>query len=163
MKRTFALLIALIVSAGCSSNIQLTKSDRVSELDRYWQEVSRCVGEGDFEGYKATCHKDGVIVSGNSGKCMPLSVVLKKWKKDFDNTRSGKVKGNVEFRFGTRLGDSTTAHETGMFCYTSTKPDGSIEKDYIHLEALLLKQDKWLIMMEYQKSIGTAQEWNALK
>lgn len=137
-------------------------ASRIRELDAYWAEVSRCVREGDFAGYTATCHKDGVIVSGSSNKCIPLSEVLKKWKKDFDNTRSGKVKGNVEFRFGQRLGDSTTAHETGMFCYTSTNPDGSVKKDYIHLEALLLKQGKWLIMMEYQKSRGTEEQWNKL-
>jgi len=46
-----------------------------------------------------------------------------------------------------------------MFCYTSIKPDGTTTKDYIHLEALLLKRGSWKIMMEYQKSKGTAEEW----
>ncbi len=37
-----------------------------------------------------------------------------------------------------------------------------IRKDYIHFEALLLKRDGWKIMMEYQKSTATVEEWNAL-
>ena len=33
----------------------------------------------------------------------------------------------------------------------------------LHLEALLLKRGNWKIMMEYQKSKGTEDEWNKLK
>ena len=157
------LILTLTVLSGCSKDLQTDNSDRIVELDNYWAEVSRCVNEGDFAGYTATCHKDGVLVSGSSNKAYPLSKALARWEQDFINTKSGKVKGNVEFRFSKRLGDSTTAHETGMFCYTTQKPDGTIIKDYIHLEALLLKRGKWLIMMEYQKSKGTEEEWNKLK
>lgn len=160
---TIVLIITLLVLSGCSSELLLDESSLVAELDAYWAEVSRCVNEGDFAGYKATCHKDGVIVSGSSNKAYPLSKALARWEQDFTNTRTGKVKGNVEFRFGKRLGDSTTAHETGMFCYTTTKSDGTVTKDYIHLEALLLKRGSWKIMMEYQKSRGTEDQWNALK
>lgn len=160
---TLFLILTLAVLSGCSSELLLDESSRIQELDAYWAEVSRCVNEGDFEGYKATCHKDGVIVSGTNNKAYPLSKALARWEQDFINTRSGKVKGNVVFRFSKRLGDSTTAHETGMFCYTTTKPDGTVTKDYIHLEALLLKRGTWQIMMEYQKSRGTEDQWNKLK
>jgi hypothetical protein len=159
---TVFLILTLTVLSGCSKDLQLDNSQRLAELDSYWAEVSRCVNEGDFAGYKATCHKDGVIVSGSKNKAYPLSVALKRWEKDFTDTKSGKVKASVEFRFGKRLGDSTTAHETGMFLYTSVKPDGTITKDYIHLEALLLKRGTWKIMMEYQKSRGTKDQWNKL-
>ena len=40
--------------------------------------------------------------------------------------------------------------------------DGTLTKDYIHVEALLVKRGTWQILMEYQKSKGTEQEWNAL-
>lgn len=160
---TLFLLLTFTLLSGCSTGLQLDEPTRIAELDAYWAEVSRCVNEGDFAGYKATCHKDGVIVSGTKNEAYPLSKALARWEQDFINTRSGKVKGNVEFRFSDRLGDSTTAHETGMFCYTTTMPDGTIKKDYIHLEALLLKRGKWLIMMEYQKSKGTEEEWDKLK
>ena len=156
-------VLALAVVSGCSSQVQLDESSRIAELDSYWAEVSRCVREGDFSGYKATCHKDGVLVSGPSNKAYPLTKALERWEQDFINTRYGKVKGNVEFRFSKRLGDSTTAHETGMFCYTTEKPDGTMTKDYIHLEALLLKRGSWKIMMEYQKSKATAQQWDELQ
>ena len=62
-----------------------------------------------------------------------------------------------------RLGDETTAHESGIFRYTATGADGkNIRKSYIHFEALLLKRDGWKIMMEYQKFEATVEEWNAL-
>ena len=160
---TLLLILTLAVLSGCSNDLQLDNSDRIQELDEYWAEVSRCVKEGHFAGYKATCHKDGVIVSGSSNKAYPLSKALARWEQDFTDAKSGKTKTNVEFRFSKRLGDSTTAHETGMFLYTRVDPDGTIIKDYIHLEALLLKRGKWLIMMEYQKSKGTEEEWDKLK
>jgi hypothetical protein len=159
---TLLLVVTLAVVSGCSKELQLDSSARLAELDDYWAEVSRCVNEGDFAGYKATCHKDGVIVSGTNDKATPLSVALERWEQDFTDTKSGKVKASVEFRFAKRLGDNTTAHETGMFFYTSVKPDGTITKDYVHLEALLLKRGSWKIMMEYQKSKGTEEQWNKL-
>jgi hypothetical protein len=160
---TLLLLLTLAVLSGCSNEFQLDDSARLKELDDYWAEVSRCVNEGDFNGYKATCHKDGVFVSGASNKAYPLSGALKRWEQDFTDTKSGKTKASVQFRFSKRLGDKTTAHETGMFCYTSVNTDGTKKMYYINLEALLIKRGTWKIMMEYQKSEGTEKEWGELK
>ena len=173
---TLFLLVTLTVISGCSKELRPDNSARVSskdlqsdnsarlkELNDYWAEVSRCVNEGDFYGYKATCHKDGIFVSGASNKAYPLSHALKRWKQDFTDTKSGITKASVEFRFSKRLGDKTTAHETGMFYYSSVNTDGTKKMYYIHLEALLIKRGRWKIMMEYQKSEGTEKEWNKLK
>ena len=162
------LILAFTVLSGCSNDLQLDNSQldnsaRLKELDGYWAEVSRCVKEGDFNGYKATCHKDGVLVSGPSNKAYPLSKALERWEPDFTDAKSGKTKTSVEFRFSKRLGDSTTAHETGMFCYTRINADGTKTMYYIDLEALLIKRSTWKIMMEYQKSEGNEKEWNKLK
>jgi len=137
---------------------------RTAELDAYWAEVSRTVGEGDFEGYKATCHPLGVLVSGKKEKSYPLSEALAGWKQGFDDTKAGKTKASVEFRFSKRFSDAKTAHETGMFLYRSTNADGEETAAYIHLEALLLKGEngKWTVVMEYQKSEGTKAQWDAL-
>ncbi len=137
---------------------------RRAELDAYWAVVSRAVNEGDFEAYTATCHAEGVLVSGSKQTSQPLSKALARWQQDFTDTRAGKVKASVEFRFSRRCGDATTAHETGIFCYTSQTPGGLINKDYIHLEALLVKrQDGWKILMENQLGPATEAEWEALK
>lgn len=137
---------------------------RLRELDAYWAEVSRAVNEGDFDAYTATCHDEGVLVSGSKQSTQPLAKILPRWEKDFiaarDKTRSAKV----EFRFSKRIGDATTAHETGIFLYTSQTPGGPIIKDYIHLEALLVKKpDGWKILMENQQGLATEAEWEALK
>ena len=160
---TLFLLVTLTVLSGCANELQLDNSSRIAELDDYWAEVSRCVKEGDFEGYKATCHKDGVLVSGKSNEAYPLSKALERWEQDFTDAKSGKTKTNVEFRFNKRLGDSTTAHETGMFCYTRVDADGTTTRYYTDLEALLIKRGSWKIMMEYQKSKGTQEQWDKLE
>jgi hypothetical protein len=139
------------------------EASRLAELDAYWARVSRAVEEGNFDLYVSTCHKDGVLVSDVEQQCYPLSKALARWKQDFVDTKAGKTKASVVFRFRQRLGDEATAHESGIFLYTATDADGKDIKKYIHFEALLLKRDGWKIMMEYQKSKATVEEWNALR
>jgi len=137
---------------------------RIAQLDAYWAEVSRSVNEGDFEAYKATCHEKGVIISGAKKLSYPLADALARWEKDFVETKSGKVKSSVEFRFAHRYGDATTAHEAGVFMYTQELEGKEPTQDYIDFEALLVKEaDGWKIMMEYQKGAVMRAEWDALK
>jgi hypothetical protein len=73
------------------------------------------------------------------------------------------VKAGVSFRFAQRLGDATTAHETGIFRYVSQPAGGQPLEEFIHLQALLVKQaGAWKILMEYQVGPATEAEWNAL-
>jgi hypothetical protein len=160
------LATMLILSVSTVSNAPSAAAEetsRLAELDALWARVSRAVREGNFKLYASTCHKDGVLVTGLKQQCYPLSKALARWKKGFDATRAGKTKAGVTFRFSRRLGDETTAHETGIFHYTATTAGGKTISDYIHFEALLLKRDGWKIMMEHQKSSATAAEWEALK
>ena len=136
---------------------------RLKQLDAFWAEVSRAVGAGDFAAYEDTCHPEGVLVSGSKKTSTPLADALKRWKKEFDATKEGKMKASVEFKFSQRLGDATTAHETGMFLYSAVSADGQETHDYIHFEALLVKHgDRWKSVMEYQKSKGTRAEFDAI-
>lgn len=145
------------------TSLEKADQDRFTELDAYWAEVSRSVNEGDFEAYAATCHEEGVLVSGSKNYSQALASALARWKKDFTDTREGKVRSKVEFRFSRRVGDATTAHETGVFCYTSQLPGGEPKMDYIHLEALLVKKDEgWKILMENQTGPATEAAWKAL-
>ena len=139
------------------------ETERLDELNAYWAEVSRAVREGDFEGYKATCHEQGVLVSGSQKTSYPLSKALARWKKDFTATKAGKIKATVEFRFSQRFSDETTAHETGIFLYSFTDSEGRWKQEYVNFQALLLKgKDGWKIVMEYQQSKSTKEEWGAL-
>ena len=137
--------------------------ERIKELNAYWAEVSRSVKAGDFEGYKATCHPDGVLISGKKKTSYLLAKALEIWKPGIDATKAGKVKASVDFRFSKRWGDARTAHEIGMFRYQHVDEKGVAKTEYIHLEALLVKKDRWLILMENQKSSGTKEEWESLK
>ena len=151
----FAILLAL------SLGVAAEDTARLEELDAFWSKVSRTVREGDYEGYKDTCHAEGVLVTGIKKTSQPLSMALERWRQEFTDTKSGKIKANVEFRFSRRIGDETTAHETGIFLYTTG--DGQARQEYIHFEVLLVKRDGWKTLMEYQKSKATREEWEALK
>ena len=159
-----ALILLFVFSFGLFANEVLPEAERLKQLDSYWSEVSKAVGSGDFEAYQASCHPVGVLVSGVKRNSSPLAEALKRWKREFDDTKSGKMKASVAFKFSQRFGDATTAHETGMFLYTAT-PDGGAEvAEYIHFEALLVKHEgHWKIVMEYQKSKGTKAEYEAIK
>jgi hypothetical protein len=137
---------------------------RLAELDAYWTEVSRAVNQGDFDAYVATCHPEGVLVSGSKQMSQPLATALARWKKDFIDTREGKVGAKVEFRFSKRVGDATTAHESGIFRYTSQTPGAEAKHEWIRFEGLLVKRGSaWKILMENQIGPATEADWDALK
>jgi hypothetical protein len=77
--------------------------------------------------------------------------------------KAGKIKASVEFRFSQRYGDDTTAHETGIFLYSTVDSEGQHKQEFIHFQGLLVKKRGWKILMEYQKSKATREEWDALK
>lgn len=139
------------------------RGERLAELDAYWAEVSRSVREGDFEAYRATCHPEAVLVSGNKETSHPLAQALVRWKPEFVDTREGERSSDVEFRFSHRFGDATTAHEAGVFRYRFRQGDDPRVSEYVHFEALLVKKTgDWKILMEYQKAPATEAEWRAL-
>jgi len=156
------MMMRLLVCFGLLLPV-VSADERIKELDAYWAEVSKAVKAGDFEGYKATCHPDGVLISGKKKTSYLLSKALEIWKPGIDATREGKVKAAVDFRFSRRWGDETTAHEIGMFRYYHKDEKGVEKTEYIHMEALLVKKDRWLILLENQKSSGTKEEWDELK
>jgi len=161
------LLFALLTTIKAISQSN-EDSFRIAKIDKtYWSEISRTVKEGDFEGYKATCHENAVLVTttGKNKQSYPMTAALARWKQGFLDTKNGKQLDNVSFRFSQRIGDETTAHETGIFYFTSHDSTGKlIAESFTHLEALLVKQgNKWLCLMEYQKAKATREEWDALK
>ena len=136
---------------------------RLAELDAFWAEISRSVKEGDFAGYKATCHENGVLVTGIRKQCYPLRQALSRWQKEFEDTEAGKMKASVEFRFSHRYGDSTTAHAAGIFRYTQEIEGQDPKPEYIEFENLMIREGgKWQTVMEYQKSVVTRADWDAL-
>ncbi len=150
-----ALLLGLVLPFGAMGQT-------TAELDAYWTEVSRTVAEGDFDGYAALYHDDAVVVSEASGTSTSIRGALEGWQPGFVETREGRMAASVEFRLTQRLNDAETAHETGIFRYTS-RPDGGQESvGMVHFTALLVKKDgRWLMVMEYQGEAATEAEWVA--
>jgi ketosteroid isomerase-like protein len=165
---SIAATYASIPTSAMMSEMQTPNDSlRLTELNHFWAEVSRTVHDGDFEGYKATYHEDAVVVftTGENKASLSIAKALVNWKQDFIDTKAGRTQNSVEFRFSQRVGDETTAHETGIFVFQSN--DGSAKatpKQFIHFDALLVKRDNaWLLVMEYQKSKATEEEWNLLE
>ncbi len=160
-------MVTTLASAQTRVPTDSSDSLRVAELNHYWMELSRTVREGDFGGYKATYHPDAVCVftTGQKKYSTPIDEQLERWKPGFTETKSDKTKNNVAFRFSQRTGSATTAHETGIFLFTSLDKDGKIlSSGAVHFESLLVKRNGvWLALMEYQKSKATQEEWDTLK
>ncbi len=141
----------------------LDETTRLAQLDKFWSRVQEAVQSGDYELYKSTCHPSGVLVSGKKKTSYPLSKALAGWKQGFLDTKSGKMKAGVDFRFSQRWGDETTAHESGIFHYWTVDADGKRSDDYTQFEVLLMKEDRWQTLMEYQKAPAAEGEWERLK
>ncbi|MEX2351340.1 MAG: nuclear transport factor 2 family protein [Balneolaceae bacterium] len=133
-------------------------------VDDYWVEVSRTVSEGDFEGYSALYHEDAVMVNGITGRSYPIADALDGWQQGFEDTKADRMSAGVEFRFSEQLRGETTAHDTGIFRYSSREEGGGVQTSYIHFQGLLVKKDgRWIMMMEYQISEATVEEWDGLE
>jgi len=128
-----------------------------------WAEVEKTVQEGDFRGYANLYHDDAVLVNSISGQIMPISGALDGWKQGFEDTKAGLMEASVEFRFSERISDKTTAHETGIFKYSSKSSGEAFSTTYVHFEALSIKTENgWKMLMERQLSIATEEEWKNL-
>ncbi|WP_421775138.1 YybH family protein [Gracilimonas sp.] len=135
-----------------------------TEIDAFWDEMSRTVAEGEFEEYAALYHDDAVLVNGISGESYPIASALDGWKQGFMDTQAGKMKAGVEFRFSKRMHSETTAHDTGIFHYTSQMEGQEPQPIYVHFQGLLVKKDgEWKLVMEYQESMADEEEWDNLK
>ncbi len=179
MKTTKIFIALLLTLSGTLTHAHVnkinSKSDtavtndslRITELNHFWAEISRTVAEGDFEGYAAGYHEDAVVVftTGENKTSVSITKALQNWKQGFSDTKAGKTRNSVEFRFSQRVCGETTAHETGIFAFQSTDNMGKANpKQYVHFDALLIKRDTtWLMVMEYQKSKATKAEWDALE
>jgi hypothetical protein len=136
-------------------------SSSLAELDAFWADMSRSVNQGDFGNLKAAYHNDAVLVNGFSATSYPISKAFDGWKQGLLDTKMGKMKASVSFRFTARLHDESTAHETGIYHYKSDPEEGHPRDDYVHFEMLLVKRNGWKILMEYQKGAATEEEWIA--
>jgi len=137
-----------------------------AELDAFWAEVSRTVAEGDFEGMVATYHPDGVWVSAVASRpaTRALRGMTAEAAEGAARTRAGEQAPRVEFRFSSRVHDSTTAHEVGMVRFSSTRGGVVAEDVYGLVDSYLVKKDgRWMILVEIQRWDMTKAEWDALR
>lgn len=160
-KVILSILVSLLLTLN--NGFADSETDVISELDAYWTEISRTVKEGDFDAYAAGYHPDAVLANMGKEVSYPISTALAGWKQGFMDTKAGKVKASVEFRFSQRLYGQTTAHETGVFRYAFQPEEGEEVVAFMAFEGLMVKKDRWLMLMEYQKQEVSEEEWNALK
>lgn len=164
---TSFLLTALSLVADGLKSPSTYNPNGTATLDELYNEISRTVKEGDFEGYAATYHEDAVVVYTTRGREASISIekALDNWKSGFIDTKKGLNTSAVQFRFSKRLADETSAFDQGIFHYTSIDKEGkSLADVYVFFEMLLVKKEgQWLILMEYQQSVASQEEWMELK
>jgi len=155
--KTFIFTAFMLIATSVNAN-----DTSLKELDVFWQNLSDSVINGEFEQYTAGYHDDATLVSGFSKTSYSIKQAFARWQQGFADTKNGKIKAHVQFVWTQRYVSKNTAHETGMFKYSTTDEKGKTEDFIAHLTALSVKKDgKWLIIMENQKSKASQQEWDA--
>ena len=152
-----AVLLSFVALAPVPAGAQVT-----AEIDALWARVIESVRTGDPELYLSTYHPDAIFVSARRGITRKVSADVEANADAWEDTREGRTRRDLAFRFTERLRDEDSAHDVGIFRYSSTEADGSTRVVLIHFEAALVKKDgRWLQLLEYQKSDATQAEWEA--
>ena len=163
-RRWNGLLLLAIAACGQCVRADDIESARLAELDALWGTISKAVAAGDFKTYSTTCHPDGVLISGRRQRTEPLASALKRWQKEFDDTRAGRMTASASLRWATRYGDATTAYEVGILRYAFQPLGGEQTVEYVNIEVVLVKHDdSWTVTCENQKGLTTEEAWEALE
>ena len=134
------------------------------ELDVAWEKIKKTISEGNFHSFKTAYHQDAVLVNGITNKSYPIKNAFSGRKQGFDDTKSGEISAHLKIKFSQRQFDNSSAHETGIFHYYTIDKEGQQNDSYVHFESLWVKKNnKWLMIMEYQKSRTDKSEWDGLK
>lgn len=156
-RASIRLLLALLAFAPLPAKAQVA-----TELDALWARVAQSVVTGNPDLYLSTYHPDAIFVSARRGITRTVAEDVEANRAAWNDTREGRARRSVEFRFTERLHSQTSAHEVGIFRYASTEADGSTRVVLIHFEAALVKKDgAWLQLLELQTSDATVAEWEA--
>jgi hypothetical protein len=155
--RSLLLVIFLVQTLSAQTSV-------TDEIVAFWVEAERQVSEGDFVAYAASFHKEAILVNGINSSSIPIQTALNGWKQGFEDTKNGHMSASVHFTFSEWALGETTAHLTGIFLYTWGMLNEPSQEAYIHFEALLTRSnEKWQILMEYQKALATKEEWEKLQ
>ena len=154
MRKLFILTLFLSIQS-------IWADDVTDQLDSAWGKLKTTVSKGDFRSFKSVYHRDAILVNGISKKSYPIKDAFAGWEQGFEDTKSGIISAHVDVKFSQRLYDQTSAHEAGIFHYYTIDKEGKQNDSYIYFESLWIKKNnKWFMMMEYQKSRTDKVEWD---
>ena len=160
MKRLYKIFTLILTL----SNITAQETSVALEIETAWEKLKKTISKGDFNSFKSVYHQDAIFVNGILKKSYPIKNAFDGWKQGFDDTKSGIISAHLDVRFSQRLYDNFSAHETGIFHYYTINKEGKQSDSYVHFESLWIKKNnKWLMIMEYQKSKTEKDEWNELE
>ena len=157
MKQIYGLMVILLIqSVYAEDNV-------INELNAAWNKLEQTVSNGDFRSFKSVYHRDAVLVNGISKSSYPIKKAFEGWQQGFTDTKSGEITAHLDVKFSERIFDQFSAHETGVFHYYTINKKGQQSDTYVHFESLWVKKNnRWIMMMAYQKSRSDDSEWNTL-
>ena len=157
MKQIYGLMVILLIQSVYEED------NVINELNAAWNKLEQTVSNGDFRSFKSVYHRDAVLVNGISKSSYPIKKAFEGWQQGFTDTKSGEITAHLDVKFSERIFDESSAHETGVFHYYTINKKGQQSDTYVHFESLWVKKNnRWIMMMEYQKSRSDETEWNTL-
>ena len=156
MHRNFIFISTLLVQ------FSFAEINIIEEIDSSWAIMKRLINNGDFRKFKTMYHRDAIMVNGMKNSTYSIRNAFDGWEQGFIDTKTGSIDADLELKFSRRIFDNDTAHETGIFHYSTIKKGGASTDSFIHFEALWIKkQNKWLMLMENQISRTSKSEWDS--
>jgi hypothetical protein len=159
MKRILATGLALFVLTSAAP--VAAQGQVEAELDELWARVVQSVRTGDADLYLSTYHPDAIFVSARRGISRTVAEDVAANRDAWRATAEGRAERDLEFRFTRRIHNESSAHESGIFRYSSVE-GGVRTVATIHFTAALVKvEGVWFQLLEYQDSDATDAEWEA--
>lgn len=160
--RRVAMAAALFCGLTAPGPAIAQTESTVAELDAFWAGVVKSVVEWSLPAQKATYHPDAVGAYGTAASYTTSSIWAGFAKREADTSavEARDRRRILEFRFSSRVHDTSTAREVGLYHFWA---EGG-EHYYGTVDSYLVKKDgRWLILVEIQlEPPVTKADWDAL-
>src|SRR5262245_41066386 len=117
----------IVLVAGAT---QAPAASSARDIDReIWSALIATVAADDIVGMGRLYYPEAVLVTPKS--TASIKETLERWGKDMVANKARGDRATVEFRFSSRLDNSTTAFEAGIFKYTVISKAGESRPQFV--------------------------------
>ena len=139
----------------------LSYAEQTQTTDDMYRALIKSVKDNDFSLMASLYHPDAVIVSKDKNEL--ASKALIRWETEGQKLHAEGGYASLQMRFKNRVTTQGSSFESGIYHYRTVDQNRKVTDYYAHFEDLnVLKDGKWLIMMERNVKQATSAEFERL-